>query len=45
LVDGAVASLEVFFAEAESEVVDDLGLPVGEELLVVAALGEKAGWV
>ena len=44
LVDGAVSTSEEFFAKAEGEIVDDLRFPVGEELPVVAALGEKAIW-
>lgn len=43
LVDGAVALGEEALAEAEGEVVDDFGLAVGEEFLVVAVRRDEAG--
>lgn len=42
MIDGAVAPAEELLAEAEGEVVDDFGFPVGEELAVVAGFGEEA---
>ena len=45
LINGAVGAFEELFAEAEGEIVDDLGLFIGEEALVVAALWEKAAGV
>jgi hypothetical protein len=36
---------EEALAEAEGEVVDGFGFPIGEEFLVVAAGGEEAWWV
>lgn len=43
LVDGAVPPAEEAVGEAEGEVVDDLSLLVGDEVIVVAGFGEEAG--
>ena len=45
LVDSAVSAFEELLAEAEGEVIDDLGLFVGEEVLVVSAWWKEVGGV
>lgn len=41
LIHGAVSAPEMLFAKAESEVVDDLRLPIGEKVLIVASLRKE----